>query len=36
MQSAAAVDPPLVDKQGFVPLAQSPGLGVEINPEFIV
>jgi len=26
-------DPPLVDPQGFVPLPQQPGLGVEINPD---
>lgn len=28
-------DPPLVDKDGFVPLPQKPGLGVEINPDLI-
>jgi L-alanine-DL-glutamate epimerase-like enolase superfamily enzyme len=28
-------DPPLVDKEGFVSVAQRPVLGVETNPELI-
>ncbi len=28
-------DPPLVDKEGYVHVPNSPGLGVEINPELI-
>ena len=28
-------DPPLMDKEGFMPLPQQPGLGVEINPDLI-
>ncbi len=28
-------NPPLVDKEGYVPLPQRPGLGVEIDPDLI-
>jgi D-galactarolactone cycloisomerase len=28
-------NPPMVDKEGFVPLPQGPGLGVEINPDLV-
>ena len=28
-------NPPLVDKDGFLPVPQGPGLGVEINPDMI-
>jgi L-alanine-DL-glutamate epimerase-like enolase superfamily enzyme len=28
-------DPPVLDKDGFMPLPQGPGLGVQINPDLI-